>query len=325
MTTIASTINDLKRKKDLLDALSFTTTNKITSEANRLAGILITEAYVDRFTGELNRLAPNIKVRLDKAPSRKGNSPYKVTLDSTMSYSGKTEDVLSEGEQRIVALAVFFADATGREEFSPLIIDDPISSLDLNYETSATTRIVELARDRQVIVFTHRISMLTGIQEACQRMGVKHTENYIRSTSRGKGVADLPDVYRGDVKKHLTGIQQRLIQIRKIDPDSSEYSDALGKQCQQFRICIERSVEDVLLNGMVHRFERRIMTNGKLTKLTRITEDDCSIVDSMMTKYSFTEHSQPIDSPPIEVNIDELNTDIGNYISWINGFRKRMG
>ena len=66
------------------------------------------------------------------------------------------------------------------------------------------------------------------------------------------------------------------------------------------------------------------MTNGKLTKLTRITDADCAFVDSMMTKYSFTEHSQPSDSPPIEIDIDDLNKDIGDYINWISEYRKRM-
>ncbi len=36
------------------------------------------------------------------------------------------------------------------EELIPqLIIDDPISSLDLNYELNATQRIVEIARERK--------------------------------------------------------------------------------------------------------------------------------------------------------------------------------
>lgn len=324
MVAIRTTVSNLQRKKNLADAMPLVLTNKITLEANRLAESLITEAYIERFTAELKRLAPKIKVKLEKAASRKGNSPYRITLDTFEGVNVKTEDILSEGEQRIVALAAFFADATGRDEHTPLIIDDPISSLDLNYECAATQRIVELARDRQVIVFTHRISMLTGIEEVCQRLSINHRENYIRSTSRGKGVPDFADVYRGDVKKHLSGIQQRIIGIKKLDHDSSEYLEAVGKQCQQFRICIERSVEDILLQGMVHRFERRIMTNGKLTKLTRITDDDCQFVDSMMTKYSFTEHSQPADSPPIDISIDELNVDISTYIKWIADYRKRM-
>ena len=83
-------------------------------------------------------------------------------------------------------------------------------------------------------------------------------------------------------------------------------------------------MEDVLLQGMVHRFERNVMTKGKATKLTRITMEDCKLVDSMMTKYSFTEHSQPIDSPPVVISIDELDRDIDECIKWITDYRKRM-
>lgn len=64
------------------------------------------------------------------------------------------------------------------------------------------------------------------------------------------------------------------------------------------------------------------MTNGKVEKLTRITDDDCS-VNAMMTKYSFTEHSQPADSPQIEIGVEELNVDIGAYIKWISDFNKK--
>lgn len=323
-TSIKAEIDKSRKKRELANTRSLLTTNKITNETNRLADALITDAYIERFTNELKRLAPKIKVKLDKAPSQKGSTPYKVTIDTDSGIKCKPEDILSEGEQRIVALAAFFADATGREAKTPIIIDDPISSLDINYESTATQRIVEIALERQVIVFTHRISMLTGIEETCQRFGVQHKENYIRSTANGKGVPDFPDVYRGDVKKHLNGIKTRIAEIKTMDSDSSGYNDALGKQCQQFRICVERSVEDVLLQGMVHRFERRIMTNGKVTKLTRMTMEDCKLVDSMMTKYSFTEHSQPIDSPPVKISAEELNCDIEGYLRWINDYRKRM-
>ena len=323
-TFIKTEIDKLRKKRELVNTRPLLTTNKITNESNRLAGTLITDAYIERFTNELKKLAPKIRVKLDKAPSQKGSTPYKVTIDTDSGIKCKPEDILSEGEQRIVALAAFFADATGREAKTPIVIDDPISSLDINYESVATQRIVEMALERQVIVFTHRISMLTGIEETCQRFGVQHKENYIRSTINGKGVPDFPDVYRGDVKKHLNGIKTRIAEIKTMDPDSSGYNDALGKQCQQFRICVERSVEDVLLQGMVHRFERRIMTNGKVTKLTRMTMEDCKLVDSMMTKYSFTEHSQPIDSPPVEISAEELNHDIEVYLGWINDYRKRM-
>lgn len=323
-SVIETAISNLKKKQELSNANSYTKTNKITAEANQLAGVLITDAYIKRFTEELKKLAPKIKVKLKKAPSHKGSTPYQVLIDTDSGINCKPEDILSEGEQRIVALAAFFADATGREAKTPLIIDDPISSLDLNYESSATRRIVALAKTRQVIVFTHRISLLVGISEECERTGVAFAEHHIRGTQKGKGCPDFEDVFRGKLKEQLDGIRRRIAEIKITDPDSHEYIDAVGRICQQFRICIERSVEEVLLLGMVRRFERRIMTNNKVTKLTQITPEDCNMVDNMMTKYSFTEHSQPTDSPDIEVDLADLDNDVEVFSAWIKQYNKRM-
>lgn len=322
LMTIREKISYAQRKKELKDTMALLTTNKITSESNFLADMLISEAYINRFNSELKKLSPKIRVKLEKAASRKGNSPYKVILDSGIKC--KTEDILSEGEQRIVALAAFFAEATGRDDQTPIIIDDPISSLDKNYENSATRRIVELARNRQVIVFTHRISLLIGIKETCEELGVQYKENHIRATSHGKGRPDFDDLFRGGLGEQLDGIQRRLFEIKGMDEDSREYSEALLKACQQFRICIERSVEEVLFLGMVRRFDRHIITKGKVDKMSRITDDDCNIINSMMTKYSYIVHSQPVDSPAFEIGIDSLASDVSSFAAWIREYKKRM-
>ena len=321
---IEKKIADLRKRDELKKALSLLTTNKITSESNILADTLITDAYINRFNNEIKGLAPKLQVKLEKASSKKGSTPYKVSIKTDSGIKCKPEDILSEGEQRIVALSAFFADATGRNIRTPLIIDDPISSLDLNYESRATQQIVEIARERQVVVFTHRISLLTGIHEMCEQLNVEVKENFIRSTLKGKGVPDFEDIYHGKLQTQLQGIKDRVAKIKKMDYDSQEYTEAIGKQCQQFRICVERSVEDILLLGMVHRFDRRIMTNGKVMKLTRINDKDCRFIDDMMTKYSFTEHSQPIDCPPSIIEADELYKDISDYLNWIKEYNKKM-
>ena len=323
-TFIEGAITNLKKKQALSKTRPLLTTNRITIESNRLAGVLITDAYIDRFTYELKKLAPSIKVKLEKAPSQKGSTPYKVTIDTDSGIKCKPEDILSEGEQRIVALAAFFADATGRESKTPLIIDDPISSLDLLYEEKATKEIVRLATERQIIVFTHRISLLVGMREACKSAGIHFLDHYIRSTRKGNGVPDFEDEYAGDLKTQLNGLKNVVRNIAGGDPDSREYNDAIWRSCQTFRKCVERSVEDILLLGMVHRFDRRIMTNGKVLKLTRLTIDDVKIIDDMMTKYSFTEHSQPIDSPPIQIDAYELGADIQSVLDWIKSYNKKM-
>ena len=48
------------------------------------------------------------------------------------------------------------------------------------------------------------------------------------------------------------------------------------------------------------------------------------MVDNMMTKYSFTEHSQPTDSPDIEVDLADLDNDVEAFSAWIKQYNKRM-
>ena len=320
-------INDVisceKVKNDLNNAQSYLNTNRITKESNTLADQLISEAYIERFANELKLLAPKLKVKIEKGQSTKGKSPYRVVLDTEDKMRKNPQYVLSEGEQRIVALAAFFADATGRNECTPIVIDDPISSLDNNYEEAAAKRIVELSKERQVIVFTHRISLLIGLGDCCDKENVKFSEQHIRGALSGKGIPDFADVYHGKIANQLNGLIDRIRETKLMDQDTHEYMDSCSRISQQLRICVERSVEDVLFQQMVKRFSRRIMT-GKLLKMDRITSDDCRIIDYMMTKYSYDEHSQPEDSGIITMNLDEVIADIRNFVSWIKEYTKKI-
>ena len=67
-------------------------------------------------------------------------------------------EVLSEGESKIVSIAAFLADVTGKSKKAPFIFDDPISSLDQNFEEAVVQRLIELSHDKQVLIFTHRLS-----------------------------------------------------------------------------------------------------------------------------------------------------------------------
>lgn len=323
LRVIETAVRNAKKKAEMNSVKSMIKTNRITTESNILAEALITDAYISRFSQELKRLAPFLKVKIEKGQSVKGKSPYKVVLDTQDKARKTPQDVLSEGEQRIVALAAFFADATGRNEATPIVIDDPISSLDYNYEEAATARIIELAKERQVIVFTHRISLLVGLSEQSAKAGVAFVERHIRGTLSGKGVSDFEETYHGKIITQLTGLQVRIKETKKMDPYSREYIDSCSRISQQLRICVERSVEDILFQQMVKRFSRRIMT-GKLLRMDRITKDDCAIIDSMMTKYSFGEHSQPEDSGLITMNLDDVIQDIDKFLQWIKEYTKKM-
>lgn len=88
-------------------------------------------------------------------------------------------------------------------------------------------------------------------------------------------------------------------------------------------ILIERTVEKILLNGLVERFRRSVQAQ-QIKSLAKITVDDCSTVEDMMTKYSRFEHSQSDELPGTLPSVDELSADLDVVITWIDGFKKRV-
>jgi len=59
-----------------------------------------------------------------------------------------------------------------------------------------------------------------------------------------------------------------------------------------FRIILERTVEFILLQNVVARFRRDVMTKGKLRGVAKVTATDFDYIDQLMTTYSVYEHSQ---------------------------------
>ena len=69
----------------------------------------------------------------------------------------KPSDVLSKGEQKALALADFLAEVTTVPAASPVVFDDPITSMDYRRIHEVADRVLALAKDHQIIVFTHNI------------------------------------------------------------------------------------------------------------------------------------------------------------------------
>ena len=83
-------------------------------------------------------------------------SIVKIELETQQKI--KNSDILSEGEQRALALACFLAELQEIGSNHAIIVDDPVSSLDNNRMRAVAKRLAEEAsKGRQVIVFTHNI------------------------------------------------------------------------------------------------------------------------------------------------------------------------
>ena len=291
-----------------------------------MADQLISPVFIERFKKELIILgASSIDVELKKTRSEYGKVYHRIQLKKC-TEDVCTTDILSEGEFRIVSLAVFLADVIGQPNKASFIFDDPISSLDIDFEEATAKRLVSLSKDRQVIIFTHRLSLLSLLQDISKKEEIDPKVICLRRERWGIGEPGNTPINAKRPDKALASIlNDRVPKAKKIlETEGMEIYESIAKGiCSDIRILIERVVENNLLSDVVQRFRRSVQTLNKIDKLAKINPDDCSLLDKLMTKYSFFEHSQPLETPVQLPDPDELSDDLNKMISWIDEFSKR--
>ncbi len=295
----------------------------ITRKKNSLAEELLNQKYFDSFRNELHLLGGGkINVSLD-AKGSKGKSFYTLSLKGSGQAAGK---VLSEGESKLVTLAAFLADSQLHSAKTPFIFDDPITSLDADYEERVVLRLIELSKTRQVIVFTHRLSFLSLLESEGNRAAVSQHIVSLSSHNGAIGNPDLLPLKAAGNKKALNRLKnENIAQARKVLKEFGQdtYLRIAAGICIDFRKEIERIIEKELLSGVVERYRRSINTMGKLEHISLVTENDCKILDDVMTKYSCFAHSQPDEINTQIPSVDEIEGDICKVSNWLDEFQKR--
>ncbi|EGR2438194.1 hypothetical protein DYC75_13600 [Vibrio cholerae] len=319
---------------ELLDkAIKLTTTNALTAKRTELGRTELDAGYQARFDKELKALGGR---RLPVIPKSKPQGKGVITfgLDLVDAKPGYTpEAILSEGETRIVALAAFLADTTGSNQLAPFIFDDPISSLDQDFEERVVARLIELSKTRQVIIFTHRLSLIALVEAAIKKHSenpankkIEHIVHSLRRLDKVAGILAQQSLRDGRPDKAINVVRDQVIpQLRKlqIQADADTYDIYAKSACSDFRIILERTIEFILLNDVVIRFRRDVMTKGKLRGVAKVNPDDCDFLDDLMTKYSVYEHSQADDLPQIPVELQEFEQDVIELIEWMGAFKNR--
>ncbi len=130
---------------------SLTEVSKLASED------LVNSDFQARFKEECQALqTPTVRLefigRKGKARRRKSLAP-----------DHRLSKILSEGEQKVLALADFIAEARMGGSSAPVIFDDPVNSLDHRRIKQVADRIASLVSTCQVVVFTHDIWLATEL------------------------------------------------------------------------------------------------------------------------------------------------------------------
>ena len=323
--SIEDEITRLNTIRKLKEAQALVSTGIYSTKKGNLAEILITEAFVNRFNSELKALGTkNIKVEIVKTRTEKGKVLHQIRLKGVKGYP--IEEILSEGEYRIVCLAAFLADVEKKSNVSPFVFDDPISSLDQDYEEAMARKLIDMAKDRQVLIFTHRLSLLGFIEYYTEKEGLESDNIYVRYESWGAGEPGITPLFvKQPIKALNTILNERIPEAKNLlNKEGYDVYEPYAKSiCIDFRIIIERFIENYLLADVVRRNRRAITTIGKIDKLAKINEKDCKYIDELMSKYSSYQHSQSEETPVSLPDADEISGDMEELKLWYEEFKKR--
>lgn len=290
-------------------------TTAISRKSTDLSKTIATQELADALNAELKKLKVHELQVAMKPESPGGKTQFKLTLQ--LPGGGTPAAILSEGEQRAIAIASFLTEVGLGKGRGGVVFDDPVSSLDHRRRWEVAERLVMEARQRQVIIFTHDIYFLCILEQKAEQLGVSIAKRYIRRTAAGYGVHSQTLPFDTLTTKDRVGrLRQMLPSVEKAhkDGDDDEHRRQTHEVYRLLRMAWERSIEEILFNGAIQRFGEGVSTQ-RLRQVV-VEDGDYSEIDAGMTKSSKFEHDPaatihlPVPDPA------ELKGDIDRLDVW---------
>jgi DNA repair ATPase RecN len=263
--------------------------------ASRKVTELSRELIQANLQGALNRQlkALGFKGLAIEARSKSPGGTPKISLRFKTVDDVPLKSVLSKGEQRRLALAMFLAEMEVISDPSPVVFDDPVSSIDQEGRRHIARTLLRLAEQRQVIVFTHELSLVYELDRLAPAECKAHVQQLRREGQTvGHVHPDLP--WQGlPAKQRPKALYEMLAGAAKLDAagNETEYETAAAEFCRHLREAFERTVEEGVFNDVVTRRHDTI----RISRLRRVawSEEICDIVDRGTDESSPWMHDRP--------------------------------
>lgn len=264
----------------------FTTVlRRVTSTAKKAHKELVVEDFKTRLNAEYIALAEKDMSAFGVELKDVGGDGA-VTVDHHVAGQ-RIESVLSEGEQRIHALALFFAELETCNQ-QVIVFDDPISSFDYNYIANYCNRLRDLIQahpNRQIIVLTHNWEFFVQIQTTLnasrlnQHMAVHVLESCVAIDEYSEDIG----VLKADIDAILAVAGE---------PTKAQKEIMAGKM----RRLIESVVNTHVFNKQRHQFKQKsqqVSAFDDFTKVVPLLPAEAQSLRDLFAKLSITEHDDP--------------------------------
>lgn len=313
--SVFSAVAKLGHQAKLAKCLSDLKTNAISLKASELAEKVVSKDLAEALNREFKALGVGaLQVSL-QSRTDKGKALHKLKLE--LPQSRRPGDILSEGEQRAVAIGSFLAEVGLSGGKGGIVFDDPVSSLDHRRRERVAKRLAVEAAHRQVIVFTHDIYFLCLLAEEAKLSSVPITTQSLTRRSEGYGVADPELPFEGkNAGKRIGALkaQQQVIAKLHKDGDEQEFRKQTVEAYFRLRMAWERAVEEVLLREVILRFRKSVETQ-RLTGVV-VEDEDYAQINAGMKKCSNYAHDKALIGNIAIPDPDELLADIKAIEDW---------
>lgn len=258
---------------------------KITQKSKFAHEELIVTDFESRLDGEYRALTNKGLVDFGVILARQGREST-VTVQPKIAGNELTK-ILSEGEQRVHSLALFFAELETCGQ-SIVIFDDPVNSFDYNYIANYCRRLRDFMlskTDRQVVVLTHNWDFFVNIQRTINKtalsgqLSVQVLENCSTSAEYTEKIVD-----------HKKAIDDILALPGEPTTDQKE------TLAVNMRRLIEAVVNTHVFANQRHQFKQKtlqVSTFREFTKLVALEPTEATGYSDLYSDLSITEHDDP--------------------------------
>lgn len=330
---LAKKINMLNKCKLLL------ATNKITSQSSRRVNKIFSNDLEQNYLREIE------EIKLDhlniSVGSRgvKGELKVKINIEGLQKMVRKSQ-ILSEGEQRAVALAGFLTEVNETDAGHAIVFDDPVSSLDWNRRGFIAKRLAEEAKKRQVIIFTHDFSFALQLKKHCEDNNGASRKEYFKQLWIGTKVDETGTALKfgvtgetvasweyKNVKARLCEIEKKINELEKTKRISdgrgtSEFDQRASDIAKKLRQTWERAVEEIAFYRTIERFSPEVKT-----RQLKCVQFDCSKdypdLHKGMSIASELAHDNPKHSGCASPTLKQLKENKKLLDNWVQKLKDR--
>jgi energy-coupling factor transporter ATP-binding protein EcfA2 len=263
LSRVTMRLSNIKRKAALEACRTLLQTRTISEKSKVFANQAVTEALRTALGEELKAIG---NVHLDMTFSSRGDrGKTKVQLKAATAAPVGLSNILSEGEQRAIAISAFLAELTLSGHKGGIVFDDPVTSLDHERKFKIAERLSQEALQRQVIIFTHDLVFLRSILDSAKKDGATSVTHWIELDGSLAGKVTHQDSPLNNVAYLRTDLARLTIK-RAEGVNGGDRVMLLRHAAGQLRRSLEELVAPYLFNNVIDRWREPIMM-GRLAKL----------------------------------------------------------